>query len=476
MRQILQNTTIAKWGVIVGDLILLNLLFGIASQMWLQYFGLIELDGYSEKYVFFFLVNLFYLPSIILWPPPLIERFINSEDILSVTFKMLLLHGAAVTVYLFVCRQDYSRIYADVAGLNIFIFYSIWYVALFLWRIVCIALVRRLRSSEIYKQRYVAFVGTNDSARDLWFRLHDAGLGYRCLGYFSDTPDKRWSRNGTEYLGLVSGVDGWIERSGVEEIYCCLDFSDKGRVEHLYRVCEEHCVRFIEVPNLLSFPMRNMRHALMGDVLVLKDREEPLLNQGNRIIKRVFDFVVSALFLITLFPVIYLVVALITKITSPGPVLFKQERSGLNGKVFTIYKFRTMRMNNESDSRQAERDDPRKTPFGNFLRKSNIDELPQLINVLKGEMSLVGPRPHMLQHTEFYSNIVKRYMVRHLAKPGLTGWAQVTGFRGETKELWRMEGRVRKDIFYIENWSVWLDIKIIFMTIANIIKGDKQAY
>lgn len=133
-------------------------------------------------------------------------------------------------------------------------------------------------------------------------------------------------------------------------------------------------------------------------------------------------------------------------------------------------------MNSESDSRQAERDDPRKTPFGNFLRKSNIDELPQLINVLKGDMSLVGPRPHMLQHTEFYSNIVKRYMVRHLAKPGLTGWAQVTGFRGETKELWRMEGRVRKDIFYIENWSVWLDIKIIFMTIANIIKGDKQAY
>ena len=184
----------------------------------------------------------------------------------------------------------------------------------------------------------------------------------------------------------------------------------------------------------------------------------------------------SGIFLVTVFPVIYLIVGTIIKLTSPGPIFFKQMRTGLNGREFKCYKFRSMRVNDEADKKQATADDPRKTKFGNFLRRSNIDELPQFINVLKGDMSLVGPRPHMLKHTEEYSHLINKYMVRHFVKPGITGWAQVTGFRGETKELWQMEGRVQRDIWYIEHWTFILDLYIMYKTVYNVIRGDKEAY
>lgn len=182
------------------------------------------------------------------------------------------------------------------------------------------------------------------------------------------------------------------------------------------------------------------------------------------------------LFLCTLFPVIFIVVGIAIKVTSPGPILFKQRCNGESGKEFWCYKFRSMCVNPDSDKMQATKDDLRKTRVGNFLRKSNIDELPQFINVLLGDMSIVGPRPHMLKHTEEYSKLIDKYMVRHLIKPGITGWAQIHGFRGETKELWQMKARVARDIWYLEHWTFILDLYIIYKTVANIIKGEKEAY
>lgn len=162
--------------------------------------------------------------------------------------------------------------------------------------------------------------------------------------------------------------------------------------------------------------------------------------------------------------------------TSPGPIFFKQKRSGEENKEFWCYKFRSMRVNKDSDKVQATLNDPRKTRLGNFMRKTSIDELPQFINVLLGDMSVVGPRPHMLKHTEEYSKLIDKYMVRHLVKPGITGWAQVTGFRGETKELWQMEGRVERDIWYLEHWTFMLDLYIIYKTVKNAVRGEKEAY
>lgn len=204
--------------------------------------------------------------------------------------------------------------------------------------------------------------------------------------------------------------------------------------------------------------------------------QSPLYIRYNRIIKRIFDLMVSAVVLCTLFPVIFLVVGIIIKLTSPGPIFFIQKRTGKDGKDFNCYKFRSMKVNKEADEVQATADDPRKTPFGNFIRNTSIDEIPQLINVFLGDMSLIGPRPHMVRHTEMYSRLIDNYMDRHAVKPGITGWAQVTGLRGETKELYLMEKRVEADIWYIQNWSFLLDLKIVVKTFSTLILGDRHAY
>ena len=230
------------------------------------------------------------------------------------------------------------------------------------------------------------------------------------------------------------------------------------------------------MPNVRNYVHRAMTVAYVDDIPVLSVRREPLRDPMNKFIKRLFDLVFSGLFLITCFWWIYIIVAIITKITMPGPVFFKQKRNGLLGEEFYCLKFRSMKVNADADKLQATKDDPRKTKWGNIMRKTNIDELPQFINVLMGSMSVVGPRPHMVKHTEEYSALIDKYMVRHWVKPGITGWAQVQGARGETKELWQMEDRIKKDIWYIENWTMWLDFRIIYLTVRNIFLGDKQAY
>ena len=219
-----------------------------------------------------------------------------------------------------------------------------------------------------------------------------------------------------------------------------------------------------------------MYFGLLKNVKALSIRREPLELRENRILKRIFDIVFSYLFLTTLFPFFYLIVGLAIKISSPGPIFFKQKRSGEDGREFWCYKFRSMRVNSECDTLQATECDPRKTCIGEIIRKTSIDELPQFINVLKGDMSVVGPRPHMLKHTKEYSQLINKFMVRHFVKPGITGWAQVTGYRGETKELWQMEGRVSRDIWYIEHWTFILDLYIIYKTVYNAICGEKEAY
>jgi putative colanic acid biosynthesis UDP-glucose lipid carrier transferase len=208
---------------------------------------------------------------------------------------------------------------------------------------------------------------------------------------------------------------------------------------------------------------------------VLSTLRNPLKSMPNRILKRAFDIIMSSICL-CFYPLVYIPVAITIKLTSPGPVYFKQERTGYRGKSFQCLKFRSMHVNKDSDKAQATEHDPRKTKFGDFLRRSSIDELPQFINVWKGDMSIVGPRPHMLKHTDEYSRIISQYMVRHTVKPGITGWAQVNGFRGITDELWKMEKRVEHDVWYIEHWSFALDLKIIYRTIVNVFHGEKNAF
>jgi putative colanic acid biosynthesis UDP-glucose lipid carrier transferase len=260
-----------------------------------------------------------------------------------------------------------------------------------------------------------------------------------------------------------------------DEVYVSLSRLKRDVIRQISNYCDQKLVRFFYVPVSVETLGIGLKREFLDDMEIFTTYENPLLNPVNKAVKRLFDIVLSIVFLIPtalIFPFVWIIM----KIQSPGPVFFKQLRTGLDGKDFEMLKFRSMHVNADADKVQATKDDPRKYPFGNFMRKSNIDELPQFLNVLKGDMSIVGPRPHMLAHTEQYSQLIDKYMVRHFVKPGITGWAQVTGFRGETKEKWQMEGRVERDIWYIQNWTIWIDLRIIWMTVKTIFKHDEKAY
>jgi putative colanic acid biosynthesis UDP-glucose lipid carrier transferase len=341
--------------------------------------------------------------------------------------------------------------------------------------------------------RTVTLVGNDPELVGVYRKLKDdATLGYNILGYYgedarmdvADAPDEavgrknkrqgklQWLGSMEDFLNGLNDPDSLVLG---DELYMCVSRKDRDNIRRVSKMCDHKVIRFYYIPISVESLGLNLQREYLDDMEIYTTYEIPLQNPVNRAVKRVFDMVLSLVFLIPTF-IIFPMVWAIIKIQSPGPLFFKQKRTGLDGKDFEMLKFRSMHVNKDADKVQATKDDPRKYPFGDFMRKSNIDELPQFLNVLKGDMSIVGPRPHMLLHTEMYSELIDKYMVRHFVKPGLTGWAQVTGFRGETKELWQMEGRVKRDIWYMEHWSIWLDIRIIWMTVKTIFVHDKNAY
>lgn len=325
--------------------------------------------------------------------------------------------------------------------------------------------------------RFVVLVGSGSNMRELFHEMTDyKWVGYRVLGYFDFLENVEFSKECT-YLGKPEEVIPFLkDKRNAHFLYCSLPSKEEETIVPIIHYCENNLVHFFSVPNVHNYLHNRMYFNMLGNVPYLSLHRNPLSQTENRFLKRTFDIVFSLTFLCTLFPIIFIIVAIITKTTMPGPIFFKQKRNGLNDKEFYCYKFRSMKVNADADRVQATKDDPRKTKWGNIMRKTSIDELPQFINVLLGDMSVVGPRPHMVKHTEEYSKLINKYMVRHFVKPGITGWSQVTGYRGETKELKDMEGRIRGDIWYIEHWSFWLDIYIIYKTVANAIGGEKNAY
>lgn len=330
-------------------------------------------------------------------------------------------------------------------------------------------------------RRNIVLVGIDAAQVGLFgeFRL-DPTFGYHVQGYFANEKSDYELLTQVSYLGTEKNLEDLIAQNqslgaDVDEIYCSLPRSRRALIRQIYHYCDAHVIRFFYVPTInedLKLPLQSM---IVGSQEVYTSYSMPLSQSQNRLIKRAFDVVFSLLVLIPLAVFIPLIAFLI-KHQSPGPVFFSQKRTGMDGKTFNCYKFRSMHVNANADTQQATKDDPRKFPFGNFMRKTNIDELPQFWNVLIGDMSIVGPRPHMLLHTEQYRQLLDKYMVRHFVKPGITGWAQVTGYRGETKELWQMEGRIQRDIWYIENWTFWLDIRIIWLTVKSFFVHDEHAY
>jgi putative colanic acid biosynthesis UDP-glucose lipid carrier transferase len=318
-------------------------------------------------------------------------------------------------------------------------------------------------------------LGAGKSGVELARRISkDPTFGFRILGYFDDNELIKTGE--LPYLGKVDDLPNYILNNSVDEVYCALPETEGDRIIKLLDFSEKNLVKFFIIPGYYTYLKRKVNLYSLNNVPFLSLFSDPLEDAFNRGLKRGFDILFSLFVLIFLFPFVYIITALSIRLSSPGPIFFKQERTGLKGEDFDCYKFRTMHVNEDSDKLQAVKNDPRKTKVGDFLRKTNIDEIPQFFNVLKGDMSVVGPRPHMLKHTEDYSALIDTYMIRHFVKPGLTGWAQVNGYRGETKKLEQMERRVEMDVWYIENWTPWLDFKIVVKTIVNIIVGEKNAY
>lgn len=324
-----------------------------------------------------------------------------------------------------------------------------------------------------YNIRHVVIVGSADEGLRVLRQLRrDRGYGYRVAAWFgagSDTlPD------GIRSLSAESAAD-YVEQNRPDAVYVCQSGLQLANLDLLMEIAVERGIELVSVPMQPGSDLMQFEGCEVGSLSAQRLAPSPLANPVGRFAKRALDLAIS-LPVCALFPLIWFPVALAIKATSEGPVFFRQRRTGLYGEEFTCLKFRTMYVNTACDTAQASVNDPRKTRVGAFLRRSSIDELPQFFNVLAGQMSVVGPRPHMLSITEEYKPLIEKYMARHSVKPGITGWAQVNGQRGATEELWQMQKRVELDMWYIRNWNIFLDFKIVVMTIINALRGEDNAY
>lgn len=319
--------------------------------------------------------------------------------------------------------------------------------------------------------RKVVFIEPDENAAKIMKLFkRKKSLGYQYEGFFSD---KHLDNN----LGSISDSFNYILSSGIDEIYCSLSELDKKEVQNIMKFANTNNIVVKLIPDASELYSKSTTIEYYDNTLsVLKVRRLPFDRIESYVIKRSFDIIFSAFVCVLILTWVVPILWILIKIESKGPAIFKQQREGLYGEKFMCYKFRSMRLNKTSDSAHATEKDVRVTRIGRFIRKTSIDELPQFFNVLKGDMSVVGPRPHLEKLSVEYQKDVDDYLKRHVIKPGITGLAQVSGFRGEVKKKSDIINRIRLDIFYIENWSPLLDFKIVLQTVYNAIRGDKKAY
>ena len=454
-----------QWLIGVGDLVLLNLLFFVVYYQLGSFYTAAITQNLREILLLF---NFCYFFALYFVPMQLHASVIFIDKIVQRAMLLVtILFALFATCMVFLNVGDVLATFLMVYFVSSLICFSFWRVFVR----VCLKIYRK--SGHNFKR--VVIVGAGKNGMELYRLMKDdLAYGFNVMGFFDDNLSLKPIL--PNYLGMTNEVESYVLEHNVDEIYCTLPGTNDEKIKRMLNFAEKHMVRFYIVPEFYRNVKKSMIMEMMESIPLLTVRVEPLQASYNRALKRCFDVLFSLCILLTVFPILYVVVGVLIKLSSPGPILFRQKRTGLYGQDFECYKFRTMRVNAEADTLQAVKNDPRKTKIGDFLRRTNLDEFPQFVNVLKGDMSVVGPRPHMLKHTEQYSALIDKYMVRHLVKPGVTGWAQVTGYRGETKTLEQMEGRVKRDVWYIENWSFLLDLKIIVVTVINMFKGEKNAY
>jgi Undecaprenyl-phosphate glucose phosphotransferase len=445
---------------LVVDLVLLNSAVYIAYLLNLG--GVQTIDTYSIQFYmlqanFSWIITYFMLS----------ERNLYLRDafkfrILKISKQIVWFAGISMILSFIFMKGNVARSFMLAYVLLFWILEFIGYYAIYFYM--------RMRRNKGWHTKRILLVGYNENNALLRSMVErDPMLGYKFVGYikYDDRdPNTIPEEDRSFILGNVSELEQIIQDAQVEVVFSAFSFFyNKVNTQEQLRTCNKLGVRLYLVTENQRWLGHHGNVESLGDLYIINLQHIPLDEFANRATKRAFDIAFSSSVLLVACVTVFPVIALWIKCTDRGPVFFSQLRTGLNNREFKCHKFRSMQVNKSADTQQATCDDPRITRVGHFMRKTNVDELPQFFNVLKGNMSIVGPRPHMLKHTEMYSELIKNYKVRHYVKPGITGWAQVSGFRGETNELWKMEKRVKYDMDYIEGWSFLWDLKIIWLTI-----------
>lgn len=384
-------------------------------------------------------------------------------EIYSIIKSSAMLFVAILGIFFFIKEVDISRKF-----IALYIVFNIIFLTLF--RIILRLSLKSLRKKG-YNLKHILLIGISELSKSYLNEIiKNKNLGYICEGILDDDAKKNSKILGVKILGNTDELTSQIEKLNLDEVVIGLSLSKYEKLAHILNICENAGVKTYIIPQYMKYVSSRPQIEEVGDIPLINTRYIPQDNIANKILKRLFDFVLSLFAILLLLPIMA-IIAILIKLTSKGPLIFSQQRVGLNKKLFTMYKFRTMivQSNNSSDKTWTTKDDARTTKIGKLLRKTSLDELPQLFNVLKGDMSLIGPRPERPFFVEQFKEQIPKYMIKHLVRPGISGWAQVNGLRGDTS----IEKRIEYDIYYIENWSIFFDIRIIFLTI---LKGFKNAY
>jgi putative colanic acid biosynthesis UDP-glucose lipid carrier transferase len=444
------------------DVATLNLLFLLLSVFVTR----AEAFRGSDYYQYFLAMNLCWMAATFLSGLYFSNDWMDIGEFVKDTLKGYVFALLLVLLFVFLSKKDYSRLFLSLSFIG-------FALLLILNRFIYFFVVEGLKKNGKFRKNAIV-LGYNDISKRLIGYASNKGL-INVVGVFDDRFDDPSFQEIRLSGSLKDSVAYAIEKD-VTEIYSTISPESNPYLYELAKRAESYFIHFKFIPDYRVFVNRNIFIDFLADIPVISLRNHPLENGGNKMKKRIFDIVFSLLVIILLLSWLIPLVAILIKLNSKGPVFFIQERSGKNNEPFKCLKFRTLRMNDEANSKQVTKGDNRITALGKFLRKSNIDELPQFLNVFMGDMSVVGPRPHMLRHTNDFTDIYKQYMIRHFVKPGVTGWAQVNGFRGVISEDTHLVKRIEHDIWYMENWSISLDLKIIFMTVYNTVKGDENAF
>lgn len=438
---------------IILDMLLVVLSYILASWIRLDFFDgdSSNMAGVSEKTLLLALAYALMLSFLLS-----LFGFYNTTQIRKLTWKIRTIFLAvtlstlvATTVFFVFRLVDFSR------GV-ILAFYIITLIFL-IGKYAFMRLVLRRFRGKGYNLKHVVIIGTGKLAQQYKNDIAaESELGFHLLGFIGN---RNLLTEEDQYLGTFSDLDKILATPDINEVVIALDPEEYNRLWAIIPACEKNGVKYSVIPFYNDIIPANPTIETIGHSKLINMRVNRLENLGWAIVKRSFDLIANLVGLILLSP-LFLIIAIGVKRSSPGPVFFKQTRVGYQRKEFKMLKFRSMRQNNEEDTAWTTNEDPRRTKFGAFLRKTSLDELPQLINVLKGDMSLVGPRPELPHFVEQFKNTIPYYMVKHQVKPGMTGWAQVNGYRGDTS----IEKRVELDLWYIDHWSFWLDLRIIFKT------------